>query len=106
MGRPLALQSKGAYRTPTIHGGLEDCGVSMSSVCFVSSPSSEGYRRGYVGTLAGSDRLLVGNEAVTMQNLKTSAPHTWRRYVPWRRPTGDLEVKIMTGTRSRRPGCP
>ncbi|KAK1337664.1 hypothetical protein QTO34_002297 [Cnephaeus nilssonii] len=51
----------------------------MSSVCFVSSPSSGGYRGGYVGTLAGPHRLLVGNETVTMQNLKTSVPHTWRR---------------------------
>lgn len=41
----------------------------MSAVCFVSSPSYGGYGCGYVGALAGSDWVLVGNEKVTVQSL-------------------------------------
>lgn len=40
-----------------------------------------------MGTLAESDRLLVGNEKVARKNLTTAWPPTWRKCVLWRQPT-------------------
>lgn len=94
VGRHLVPQSQSACYTPSIHGGSEDCGVLVSSVYLVSSSSPGGYDNGYVGTLAGSHGLLLGNEMVATQNFETTGPPTWRRCMLWRRPTSDLEVKI------------
>ncbi|KAM5338938.1 LOW QUALITY PROTEIN: keratin, type I cytoskeletal 19-like [Glossophaga mutica] len=61
------------YREPTsTEAPAGSRSASVLSARFMPSSSSGGYDGSYVGTLVGSDRLLVGNQKLTMQNLNDS----------------------------------
>lgn len=89
---------------PSIYGGSGRQGVSVSATHFVSSSSSRGFGGGYVGPLAGSDRLLMGNKKVTRENLNDQLAFYLEKVRALEAANGHLEVKIHDWYLKQGPG--